>query len=200
MSEMTEDEWEDITHCGKLTPTITATLCMAGGGSHAWNYVLEWTNLHDDEPRVYIERFPFENKENTNQTAILRHEGHCSAIKLVPFGYDMPEDTDEVCYSRIPVPNVESEPEKLTAELAMRDKKISELEMRLGEAETTMSHDYVSLYNITGGKDYEYIDKDEVYDYLKENHPDIDLKLWKLHGGNGMIHYFELKGEGKSDS
>ena len=60
MSDMTEDEWEDITHCGKLTPTITATLCMAGGGSHAWNYVLEWTNLHVDEPRVYIERFPFD--------------------------------------------------------------------------------------------------------------------------------------------
>ena len=99
-------------------------------------------------------------------------------------------------------PEVESEPkvEKLTAELAMRDKKITELEMRLGESETMMSPNYVSLYNITGGKDYEYIEKESVYDYLEENYPDIDLKLWKLYGGKETIHYFELKEEGKSES
>ena len=53
-----EGDWDDITHCAteytKMNNNVSTKLQMAGGGSHAWWYVLYWKS-GADEPEVYIE-------------------------------------------------------------------------------------------------------------------------------------------------
>lgn len=98
------DEWEDITHC-VFKPQVTLELQIAGGGSHAWSYVLTWNDSESDQPRVLIKNL--EGIEDTDKTAILRHQGRCSGIKLVDFDEELPEDTDEVTYSTFICPKNE---------------------------------------------------------------------------------------------
>jgi len=97
-----DDEWEDITGC-VLTYTmkdiISTELQMAGGGSHAWWYVLEWVNTDDDEPDVFITTL-YNKKEPTNKTLIVRTGGNCQSVKLVNKGEDLPEDDDDYTYHR----------------------------------------------------------------------------------------------------
>ena len=94
--EKDDDEWEDITHC-VFKPQVTLELQIAGGGSHAWSYVLTWNDSESDQPRVLIKNL--EGIKDTDKTAIIRHQGRCSGIKLVDFDEELPEDTDEVTYS-----------------------------------------------------------------------------------------------------
>ena len=97
-----EEDWEDITGC-VLTYTmkdiISTELQMAGGGSHAWWYVLEWVNTDDDEPDVFITTL-YNKKEPTNKTLIVRTGGNCQSVKLVNKGEDLPEDDDDYTYHR----------------------------------------------------------------------------------------------------
>ena len=94
--EKDDDEWEDITHC-HFKPKVTLELQMAGGVSHAWWYVLTWDDSTSIQPRVLIQ--DLQGIKDTDKTVILRHEGRCTAIKLVDFDEELPEGTDEVTYS-----------------------------------------------------------------------------------------------------
>ena len=89
-----DEEWDDITYFN-IKPKITTELTMAGEGSHAWSYIIEWENKNDEEPKVYIERYPFKNKELQNDKIIRirtdRESGYQS-IKLFNYNDDIPED------------------------------------------------------------------------------------------------------------
>jgi len=101
-----DDEWDDITSCvltyKYLEHIISTEMQMAGGGSHAWSYVLEWVDTNA-EPDVFIKRDIFKGKCQ-NKTLIVRTEGKCpsvvSSVKLVNKGEDLPEDDDDYTYHR----------------------------------------------------------------------------------------------------
>ena len=59
--------------------------------------MLTWNDSESDQPRVLIKNL--EGIKDTDKTAIIRHQGRCSGIKLVDFDEELPEDTDEVTYS-----------------------------------------------------------------------------------------------------
>ena len=98
-----DDEWEDISSC-VLTYTmkkgiVSTELQMAGGGSHAWWYVLEWFyDEYDAEPDVFIKTL-YNEKQPTNKTLIIRQEGYSCDVKLVNKGEELPEDDDYEHYS-----------------------------------------------------------------------------------------------------
>ena len=119
-----DDDWNDITFCDpkyiKLYEEeemrVSIQLDVAGGGSHAWSYVLKWYN-DEDEPLVYITT-PFTNVlEQTNQTLILRDDGcGCQEVKLVEFNSELPEDGDYtyhnyICYNYYDIIDQESDDE-----------------------------------------------------------------------------------------
>jgi len=94
--EYDDEEWEDISSC-VLTYTmkkdiVSTELQMAGGGSNAWWYVLEWVDT-DDEPDVFIKTI-YNEKQPTNKTLIVRQEGYSCDVKLVNKGEDLPENND----------------------------------------------------------------------------------------------------------
>ena len=81
---------------------------------------------------------------------------------------------------------------ELKAQIAQLEAKNVELNGRLERATYLISDEWVSTYEITGGRDDEYINVDDVDEYLEENFPDIDVKLWKLCGfevGAGACNY-----------
>ena len=100
-----EEEWDDITHC-VIKPKITAELNIAGGGSHAWSYFLEWDDENDDEPEVYIFRYPFREKEKQNSKIRIRTEisSGCQSVRMFNNFEDIPEDNDEYSYSNFMCP------------------------------------------------------------------------------------------------
>ena len=92
-----DDEYLDISSCDptytKNNGIVSTKLCMAGGGSHAWWYVIEWKN-GDDEPNVFITTL-YKEKEHTNKTLIIRDDGSsCQSVKLVDFDSELPEEND----------------------------------------------------------------------------------------------------------
>jgi len=99
-----EDDWEDITHCHltytKKNNIVSTKLQMAGGGSHAWWYVLYW-NSGEEEPEVYIETL--NNITHTNKTLFIRQENggsgrECQSVKLVDFESELPRNNNEYHY------------------------------------------------------------------------------------------------------
>ena len=103
--EEDEDDWEDITHCSrsrrhchlkytKKNNIVSTKLQMAGGGSHAWWYVLNWNNP-ENEPDVYIKTL--NELTHTQKTLILRFDkrDRCESVKLVEFDSELPEEDDE---------------------------------------------------------------------------------------------------------
>ena len=116
-----DDDWNDITFCDptyiKVYDVVSTELDIAGGGSHAWSYVLKWRN-EEDEPMVYI-KTPFTTiLEPTNKTLIIRDDGcGCQEVKLVEFNSELPEDGDYtyhyyICYNYDDVMRVEEEDEE----------------------------------------------------------------------------------------
>tara|TARA_R110000737_G_scaffold1092_1_gene3243 strand:+ start:126 stop:638 length:513 start_codon:yes stop_codon:yes gene_type:complete len=122
-----DDDWNDITFCDPKfikefvgiydMMRVSIQLDVAGGGSHAWSYVLKWYNDYD-EPLVYITT-PFTNVlEQTNQTLILRDDGcGCQEVKLVEFNSELPEDGDYtyhnyICYNYCDIIDQESDDEE----------------------------------------------------------------------------------------
>jgi len=89
-----EEDGEDISHCNPA-PMVSVTLQV----SSEWAYILEWVTDSDDEPYVYIKRIGQE-RESTRMTCMLRmSNGGGDRIILMPFGFDLPEDTDEYTFS-----------------------------------------------------------------------------------------------------
>lgn len=104
-SDHQDDGWEDCSSCVPRV-RITAEYVMAGGGSHAWSYVLEWKNRDDEEPTVFVRDLQGKEKQD-GQTLIVRSHvgGGCEDFRLVPFGSALPEETDEFVYHRMPCPD-----------------------------------------------------------------------------------------------
>ena len=109
--EEDEDDWEDITHCSrsrrhchlkytKKNNIVSTKLQMAGGGSHAWWYVLNWNNP-ENEPDVYIKTL--NELTHTQKTLIIRQEQWGQSVKLVDFDSDLPEENDEYHYHRFTI-------------------------------------------------------------------------------------------------
>jgi hypothetical protein len=104
--EEEEDDWEDITSCHltytKKNDIVKSELQMAGGGSHAWWYVLNWDNP-ENEPDVYIKTL--NEITHTQKTLILRFDkrDRCEDVKLVDFDSDLPEENDEYHYHRFTI-------------------------------------------------------------------------------------------------
>ena len=109
--EEDEDDWEDITHCSrsrrhchlkytKKNNIVSTKLQMAGGGSHAWWYVLNWDNP-ENEPDVYIKTL--NELTHTQKTLILRKEQWGQSVKLVEFDSDLREENDEYQYHRFTI-------------------------------------------------------------------------------------------------
>ena len=101
--EASDEEWEDISSCF-LQPKITADLQMAGGGSHAWWYHLEWDNAEDSQPTVYIKRLADNMNMELQQhmTLIVRHYKNNPGqqdVKLVFVHDPLPEEDDKYEYS-----------------------------------------------------------------------------------------------------
>ena len=97
--EEEEDDWEDITHCHltytKKNNTVSTKLQMAGGGSHAWWYVLYWKSS-EEQPEVYIETL--NEVTHTKKTLIVRQEQWGQSVKLVDFCTELPRNNDEYHY------------------------------------------------------------------------------------------------------
>ena len=102
--EEEEDDWEDITHCHltytKKNNIVSTKLQIAGGGSHAWWYVLYW-NSGEEEPEVYIETL--NDITHTKKTLFLRQEKgrtgrECQSVKLVDFESELPRNNNEYHY------------------------------------------------------------------------------------------------------
>ena len=102
--EEDEDDWEDITHCHltytKKNNIVKSELQMAGGGSHAWWYVLSWDNC-EDEPDVYIKTL--NEVTHTQKTLIVRQEQWGQSVKLVEFDSELREENDEYHYHRFTI-------------------------------------------------------------------------------------------------
>jgi len=101
-SENDEDEWDDISHLDvkytKKNNIVSTLLQIAGGGSHAWWYVVEWDGVETD-PKVFITTL-YKDKESTNKTLIIRREqgGRCESVRLVDGDDDLPDDDDDYLY------------------------------------------------------------------------------------------------------
>ena len=99
-----DEEWDDISSCvltyTKKNGIVSTELQMAGGGSHACWYVLEWSGVKTD-PKVFIRTLKYK-KQSTNQTLIVRHlnEYGCEGVKLVDSGDDLPDDNDDYTYHK----------------------------------------------------------------------------------------------------
>jgi len=94
-----EGDWDDITHCAptytKRNGVVSTELQIAGGGSHAWSYILEWKNEHC-EPDVFITYLREEKYPRRLETLTIRSElGGCQSVKLVPKGYFPPDRWEE---------------------------------------------------------------------------------------------------------
>lgn len=76
-------QWESIP-CQSCEITTQKCLIMAGGGSHAWNYILEWTFDEELFPNVYVERYPFTSRELVkDHTAVTRMNDNIEEIAIV---------------------------------------------------------------------------------------------------------------------
>jgi hypothetical protein len=102
MSKTDELTWDDISSANpKMKATITIE--MAGNGSHAWSYILEWNYcdcvLVSTLPTVFITRYPFDTVEvQVGKVLLCREEiGSPSTreVTLVMFGTVVPDDTEE---------------------------------------------------------------------------------------------------------
>ena len=100
ISDHEDEEWEDITHCS-FQPKITIELSMASGGSHAWSYILEWDDEFDSEPNVYVDKYPFNNRELQKDKIIRIRtclETNCQSIRLFDYDEEIPEDDEKYEY------------------------------------------------------------------------------------------------------
>merc|ERR1711988_1372752 len=69
-----DDEWDDASHCDWTKKNGEIVLQIAGGGSHAWCYVLKWKG-NSKEPDVYIWKMPFSTEGKclqSGKTLLLR--------------------------------------------------------------------------------------------------------------------------------
>ena len=100
-----DDDWGDISACvptyTKRNGVVSTELQMAGGGAHAWWYVLEWKN-EECQPDIFIIRIMPEKKTPCRlETLIIRTEMcGCQSVKLVDFDIDLPPDNGEYFYNR----------------------------------------------------------------------------------------------------
>ena len=79
-----EDEWDDITHCVQRVRNGKMMLDVAGGGSHAWSYVLKW-NPETNQTDVYTWSMPFADGGEVlqaNKQLLCRHYRRCTWVKL----------------------------------------------------------------------------------------------------------------------
>ena len=92
-AEIYEDdaEWAE---CYGVKTTKTKVYIMAGGGSHWWNYVVEFDDEHGEQLFVYIE-----NKDGREQQfgmrLAYRHKINLEELRLVPLDWKPAEDKDE---------------------------------------------------------------------------------------------------------
>ena len=96
------EDWNDVSAC---TPqqSITLTLQIAGGGSNAMWYILEFSKDMDKDPDVYIQDINNNRQYQKNKTIILCTEDNtgCQFIKLVDIEYTL-EDFEKEGYNFSP--------------------------------------------------------------------------------------------------
>ena len=108
MASMVEEnmlDWDDVSHCNyKLNEQDEVILDIAGGGSHAWSYILKWNeDDEEDEPTVYQWSYPFKEENKILQrgkTLMLRGENdsQCQSVALIDKQYNRIEDNIEHYY------------------------------------------------------------------------------------------------------
>tara|TARA_A100001015_G_C14856016_1_gene658359 strand:- start:314 stop:655 length:342 start_codon:yes stop_codon:yes gene_type:complete len=100
------NDWNDVSACVPQQ-SLTLTLQIAGGGSHARWYILEFGKDMDKDPDVYIEDISGNRKYQKNKTIILCTEDSnagCQYIKLVDKEYTL-EDFEKEGYTFCPFYN-----------------------------------------------------------------------------------------------
>ena len=90
-----DNEWDDVSHCS-FTPNKDDQIFLqvAGGGSHAWGYLIKNNNL-------YIWDIPDGQVLQHNYTLLFRidnDEPRCVYAKMILKTDDIPENTDEYTY------------------------------------------------------------------------------------------------------
>ena len=90
-----EDNWEDISACIPQK-TFSVSLTMAGGGAHAWDYILKWTGENVDKPIIFVWRYPFNQADKEIQygkTLVYRsNDDRTEEVLLVDDDYELKND------------------------------------------------------------------------------------------------------------
>jgi hypothetical protein len=91
-----DDKWEYA--YGRESERLTRFI-MAGGGSHAWNYVV-YFDEEGDQTQVKLERYPF-HEENIEKISgkLIANEDEDGNIRIVPDDYECKDNEYVVSYS-----------------------------------------------------------------------------------------------------
>ena len=86
-----EDGWETV--YGSQDTAKGRRLIMAGGGAHAWNYLVAGDDL-------YIEHYPFETTDGQIQTGkmLITHLQVVDRVKMVDKDYELKDDEEYAIY------------------------------------------------------------------------------------------------------